>query len=578
MAVQLIEGFESGDRDGILNVVPGGGGISTTTAGPWSHYSYGVGASGQWAKGLKTQTATELFIAFRLWRNTNNQTVMQAYHPDGSSIGGVSVGSTGVLSVFDSGGTTRGTGSTVLPLNTWQHIECRIKIGDAATGIMQVRILGLTTNEIDNTTTADTKNGSNTVFGTVRFNDAAGAWKWDDIIIYDTTGSRNNTWIGDKGVEGRYLDGQGTQEQWSIPATSANRFYFPNYQLTADSATIANSASRGTQSPVSVTPAAEWDVTTSVGATVAPSGVLLPYKAGTAITAFRAASGYTSTAGQDVLVGQYISPAIAAQTITGTVKMQMQMSNPSLSNDLRSQLIVRVVSQDGTTVRGTLYAGDTGSMTDEWGSSYANDTFPQATISPVSMSSVTAVDGDRICVEFGYRSHTGTLTGGDVRVRLGDTGASGDLPDESVQTAATYAPWIEFSNAITMSDNTNWQFLDEAYVNSPGTADDAANTQAGQYVTTSTDNDLDLYSIANGNSAYTVNGALSIKTRAKKNDPGSRSLTHAYKTSGGTQVGSAIGLGTTYAVQETLLDEDATDSAAWTDAKVNAMEIGIKAT
>ena len=79
--------------------------------------------------------------------------------------------------------------------------------------------------------------------------------------------------------------------------------------------------------------------------------------------------------------------------------------------------------------------------------------------------------------------------------------------------------------------------------------------------------------------AYTAAGPIAIKTTAKKVEPGVRTLTHVYNTGGADQAGSAIGLLTgSYAIQETLLDVDATDSAAWTDAKLNAIQAGPKAT
>lgn len=587
MAVQLIEGFEGGDLS-VLNLdAPSGGagigGVPSDAPGTWSKYHYKGGSSGEIAKGLKSQDQTEIFIHARRFHQTNNTTLFRVVNPSGGTQCTINASASGVVNVADATGAVIGIGTTTLTLNQWHLIEAHVRIGDATGsagtwGIVEVRLDGQTTNEIT-CTNVDTKNGSNTTIGWVGFQDGTnfGSHAWDDIIIYDSSGSTNNSWVGDSGVYAIFPNGRGTSEQWNLPTVSAQRFYFPDYASSDGLMTVRPTNSRGYGASLdTITPAALWDTLGDNAGNII-YGQLSPYRQGSAIRSKRGQSnGFTTTVTDaDVLMAQFVSPSIAAQTITGTVHMQMQALESTGTDDHRSQLVVRVVSEDGTTVRGTLYGGDTGSLTDEWATSMQNVTFPQDSVSPATMSSVVCSDGDRIVVEFGFRRHGAAISNRDPQIRLGDGGASGDLPDSESDTTTSngFNAWIEFSNAITMSDNSNWELLDEAFG-----PDDNTDSREGTYVTTGTDNDLDFYQFDNIPANLTMNGPISIKVRAKKTDPGTRTLTHVYKTSGGTQTPPAKGLTTSYSVTETLLDVDGTDSAVWTDAKINGIQAGIKAT
>lgn len=572
MAVQIIEGIEGGGPQARIWTIDGGSGgagIGAPGSGSWSRFAYNAGSSGGVARAMKNTSATEIWIAVRIFTTANNYNIFTVRHPDGNTIATLNRTAGGVCALVDLNSVNRGTGSTVIPLNTWNLYEVHLKVGDAATGQFELRLNGLSTNELSDTSAGDYKNGSNTTVGYIDFNDSV--QNIDDLIVYDSTGSNWNTWVGDKVVVGLFPSGKGASEQWNPPVASAQRWYFPDWSANGVAvSTPANSI--GYSTPVTVTPDALWD-TIAYSNGVAFKGMLSPYRQGSPIIEKASGSTVPITTGTDVLLGQWISPGLAAQTITGNVHAQMYAREVSTANDMRSQLVIRVVSADGLTVRGTIYAGDTGSMTDEWPTAFQNVTFPQDAISPATLTNIGAItDGDRLVVEFGFRAHAtnGTL---DARVYVGDAGSSGDLPDSEADTttALTYNPWIEFSNAITLSDNSNWEYVDEAKPNGPD--DD------GTYVETTTDNDIDFYAFENVPSAYTVSGPIAIKTQAKKVDPGTRTISHVYTTSGGTQTGAAIGLPTgSYAIQETLLDVDGTDSAVFNDTKVNAIQAGPKAT
>lgn len=151
----------------------------------------------------------------------------------------------------------------------------------------------------------------------------------------------------------------------------------------------------------------------------------------------------------DVLIRQYISDPIAAVTISGTVKGVIRALESNTDADLRSQMVIRVVSYDCATIRGTLIASDASALTSEWdAATLTNRKFPLAwTGSGTSVSSVAAQDGDRIVIEVGYRAHNTTVSSRNGTLRFGDASGS-DLAEDETSTADNN-PWVEFSDTIT---------------------------------------------------------------------------------------------------------------------------------
>lgn len=152
----------------------------------------------------------------------------------------------------------------------------------------------------------------------------------------------------------------------------------------------------------------------------------------------------------DVLMRQYVSEPVAAQTITGTLKCIARANENSSTADFRSQLLVRVVSGDGLVVRGTLIALDTGALASEWNLvSFVNRKFPKAyATGGASVTSVTAQDGDRLVVEIGYRAHNTTAASRTGTLDFGDPSATGDLVEDETGTTQL-CPWVEFSQNLT---------------------------------------------------------------------------------------------------------------------------------
>lgn len=153
----------------------------------------------------------------------------------------------------------------------------------------------------------------------------------------------------------------------------------------------------------------------------------------------------TATADRDVLVFQFVSDAIAPGVIAGTMKGQIQAQESIASYDLRIQMMVRVVSNDGSTFRGTLYGPDTAALSSEFNTVRRNVNAPRG--GSVALTPVAAELNDRIVIEIGFRKHAATSTIGGVYG--GGLTADSDLPeDETTTSSSGVKPWFEFSDDL----------------------------------------------------------------------------------------------------------------------------------
>jgi hypothetical protein len=148
----------------------------------------------------------------------------------------------------------------------------------------------------------------------------------------------------------------------------------------------------------------------------------------------------------DVLINQHISaPLSGNQTIAGAIKGQMRALESNAAADLRAQCVIWVMKPDGTS-RGTLVAASASALASEFATgTAANREFPLG--SPVTPSSVAALDGDRIVVETGYRKHENATTSRTGTVVIGSTAGGTDLPEDE-STTTNNVPWIEFADTL----------------------------------------------------------------------------------------------------------------------------------
>lgn len=166
-----------------------------------------------------------------------------------------------------------------------------------------------------------------------------------------------------------------------------------------------------------------------------------------------ATTAYTPDSSDHLVAGaamhaQFVSDFLEAQTISGTIKMSLQMLEAHANNNLFLKLIVQVISGDGGTVRATLLNTTDGV---ELGTSIIN-----RHIAATAITSYDCADGDRLKFEIGV-SGTPTAAGGtqghNASMRFGDPWAStnGEAPENDTDTSTTNVPWLEFSGDLKVS-------------------------------------------------------------------------------------------------------------------------------
>lgn len=173
-------------------------------------------------------------------------------------------------------------------------------------------------------------------------------------------------------------------------------------------------------------------------------------------------SSFTETSASmvDVLAVQYTSNEQIPidRTIGGTgvtLSAVAFMYETNGGADAFMQIVAKVVSADGSTERGILYAGTTStSVTSSVGA--VNEEFgltPGSTriLDGVSTSEVNALAGDRIVIEIGARQTNTTTTSRGFFLRRGYQNDVGDYTLTSGQTEINLNPWVEFSQDIFAS-------------------------------------------------------------------------------------------------------------------------------
>lgn len=144
---------------------------------------------------------------------------------------------------------------------------------------------------------------------------------------------------------------------------------------------------------------------------------------------------------KDILFRTYVSDPIAAQVIASqTVGFQMRCAERALSCNMFLTWNIKVVSNDGSIVRGTI------TSMERDGTEAVVGTLTNRRETSTS-TAVTAHSGDRIVIEVGMGGDPAAGSDHDSDISIGDDSGT-DLPENDTETNA-YNPWIEFPNSIT---------------------------------------------------------------------------------------------------------------------------------
>jgi hypothetical protein len=163
----------------------------------------------------------------------------------------------------------------------------------------------------------------------------------------------------------------------------------------------------------------------------------------------------TATNPADVSGRQFVSAPLAAQTISGTFSLVVYCAEGNGAANMSLQAVLRVVSGDGSTVRGTLYAGHSAANNATPGALGEEMPTPGAAatriMSAVALSSVVVQDGDRLVVEIGARAANSVTTSYATFLQWGDPASGSDYALTSGLTDATGIPWVELSQVLNFA-------------------------------------------------------------------------------------------------------------------------------
>lgn len=157
---------------------------------------------------------------------------------------------------------------------------------------------------------------------------------------------------------------------------------------------------------------------------------------------------------------QLVSPPLeAGQTITATdtVRAVFEARENVSAADCSSKMSVRVVSEDGTTIRTTLLALDTTTTNlIEWSTVAASRLFPRMNDADAlkTLAAYTTQAGDRLVCELGFLTANTNFTTSQGRITIGDPVGIADFDYISGQ-AGPRVGWIEFSMNLVFKPSIN---------------------------------------------------------------------------------------------------------------------------
>lgn len=155
------------------------------------------------------------------------------------------------------------------------------------------------------------------------------------------------------------------------------------------------------------------------------------------------------TTTQQILARQFVGPPMPSKRLIGTFSMVVRCSESNAAANAFLAYVLRVLSQDGGTVRGTLASSMTNAGT-EFVTTAATRIFSAASLTPL-----TTQPGDRVVLELGAHAQAPASAQSAV-LRFGNSAAS----DFALTSALTtdLNPWCEFSDDIFGALPSNYQF------------------------------------------------------------------------------------------------------------------------
>lgn len=161
----------------------------------------------------------------------------------------------------------------------------------------------------------------------------------------------------------------------------------------------------------------------------------------------------TGTNPEAHLVIQAVGPPLAAQTISGNIKGQFKCAESAAQGNYTIAVRIFVVSNDGSTVRGTLLSisasDNTAATPPEFATTATNRQLQDvAEATSIALSSLAIQEGDRLVIEIGAIDRdAGSRT---CTISFGNVSNTTDLPEDNTSTAFS-CPWVEFNSDIELA-------------------------------------------------------------------------------------------------------------------------------
>lgn len=189
--------------------------VSTIPAGRSTTWGYSGGAS--ITPSLGAQGNLIAGFAFRI--SALSPTTIMGFQNSGAGQFDLRFNALGNL-FFTRNGTNLGAGNPTLSantifINTWYYIEVKGIFATGATGTCEVVVNGvtwLTLTSVQNATTVATADSVNFAMT----NGTGNTPFWRDFYVLNTSGSFNNTYLGDSSMDETFANGPGVNAQWTV--------------------------------------------------------------------------------------------------------------------------------------------------------------------------------------------------------------------------------------------------------------------------------------------------------------------------------------------------------------------------
>jgi hypothetical protein len=214
MTLLCIEGFEARDISLKYSSVTN---PAYSSPGRFGYGSYWyASATGLRAFTVNFTASSQVFVGVGCNNSGGSSSTITFYGDAGAtSHTTITLNGSGSIAIT-SGGSVRATSAAgILPVGGWAYLEISVTVSDTV-GEVHVRIDGAGTDLIS--WTGDTKNGgTNTTIDAVRLSTANSSnpqVSFDDLYICNSTGSENNTFLGDVRVVSLLPNGNGDSSQF----------------------------------------------------------------------------------------------------------------------------------------------------------------------------------------------------------------------------------------------------------------------------------------------------------------------------------------------------------------------------